>query len=105
MNICISGLTVTRDTDKNTAVLSINDTLKTICQSKGWTFINNSRIGTEHLKYNSIHLNKVGVKLLASNFTRQALRSSDKSKGKSLGNFPKSLWNLAKALNRIAQLP
>ena len=105
MNICISGLTVTRDTDKNTAVLSINDTLKTICQSKGWTFINNSRIGTEHLKCNSIHLNKVGIKLLASNFIRQALRSSDKSKGKSSGNFPKSLWNLAKALNRIAQLP
>ncbi|CAB4000376.1 Hypothetical predicted protein [Paramuricea clavata] len=29
---------------------------------KGWVYIDNSRIGNKHLKFNSIHLNQVGVK-------------------------------------------
>ena len=71
---------------------------------KGWLYIDNSHIRVEHLKYNNIHLNKVGVKLLASNYIRQALRPLNGSKGSTTVNFSKPVWELAKALNRMLHL-
>ena len=78
VNISISSLIIKRDINVNSIILHINDRLKAICLRKGWSFIDNSYIKIEHLKHNSIHLNKVGVKLLASNIIRQAFRPSDR---------------------------
>ena len=104
IRVSISSLIVTRNADQSGKIRSINNILKSTCDDKGWLYIDNSHIRVEHLKYNSIHLNKVGVKLLASNFIRQALRPLNGSKGSTTVNFPKPVWELAKALNRISQL-
>ena len=66
----------------------------------GWNFIDNSRIKVGHLKYNSIHLNDGGIKILASYFISKVLRPKTKPK-KNKENFPDPLWKLAKALNSI----
>ena len=99
IEVSVSGLIVTRNTEQTKSIRLANGVIKSTCDDKGWVYIDNSQINIHHLKSSSIHLNKVGVKLLASNFIRQALRSTGRSMG-SYGNFPKSLWNLAKALNK-----
>ena len=104
--VSISSIITTRDKDRNSAINLINSELKITCQSRGWVYIDNSRIGNDHLKFNSIHLNRVGVKLFASNIIRQSLRpgSNKRSMNKPV-NFPNTVWRLAKALNMIAQIP
>ena len=102
IEVSVSGLIMTRNTEQTKSIRLANGVIKATCDDRGWVYIDNSHINIQHLKSSSIHLNKVGVKLLASNFIRQTLRSTGRSMG-SYGNFPKSLWNLAKALNKIAQ--
>ena len=104
--VSISSIITTRDKDRNSAINLINSELKITCQSRGWVYIDNSRIGNDHLKFNSIHLNRVGVKLFASNIIRQSLRpgSNKRSMNKPV-NFPNTVWRLAKALNMIAHIP
>ena len=105
--VSISSIITTRDKDRNSAINLINSELKITCQSRGWVYIDNSRIGNDHLKFNSIHLNRVGVKLFASNIIRQSLRpGSNKRSMNKPENFPNTVWRLAKALNiMIAQIP
>ncbi|CAB4000491.1 Hypothetical predicted protein [Paramuricea clavata] len=104
--VSISSIITTRDKDRNSAINLINSELKITCQSRGWVYIDNSRIGNEHLKFNSIHLNRVGVKLFASNIIRQSLRpGSNRRSMTKPENFPNTVWRLAKALNMIAQIP
>ena len=37
--------------------MHISHTMKAVCSSRGWLFIDNARIKVEHLKNNGIHLN------------------------------------------------
>ena len=59
--------------------MHINHAMKDVCAFRGWLFIDNIRIKVEHLKNKGIHLNGDGVKLLASNFIRQALKAKIKA--------------------------
>ena len=53
----------------------------------------------EHLKNKGIHLNGDGVKILASNFIRQALKAKIKAAKHKRKRDP--LWLLAQTLNKI----
>ena len=79
IEVSVSGLIATRNTEQTKSIRLANDVIKTTCDDRGWIYIDNSHINIQHLKSSSIHLNKVGVKLLASNFIRQALRSTGRS--------------------------
>ena len=79
--------------------MHINHTMKDVCASRGWLFIDNTRIKVEHLENKGIRLNGDGVKLLASNFIRQALKA--KIKAGENKRKPDPLWLLAQTLNKI----
>ena len=77
--VSVSGLIGQRDENANEKIMHINHTMKAVCVSRGWLFIDNARIKVEHLKNKGIHLNGDGVKILASNFIRQALKAKIKA--------------------------
>jgi len=79
--------------------MHINHKMKAVCVSRGWLFIDNARIKVEHLKNKGIHLNGDGVKILTSNFIRQALKAKIKSGKHKQKRDP--LWLLAQTLNKI----
>ena len=58
-----------------------------------------AHIKIEHLKNKGIHLNGDGVKILASNFRRQALKAKIKAVKHKRMRGP--LWLLAQTLNKI----
>ena len=60
--ITISSIITKREPDVNNKISHINESLKSACVTKGWTFIDNSRIEIAHLKSKGTHLNKDGVK-------------------------------------------
>ena len=74
IKVSVSGLVSQRDENANEKIMHINHTTKAVCASRGWFFIDNARIKVEHLKIKGIHLNGDGVKILASNIIRQALK-------------------------------
>ena len=79
IKVSVSGLISQRDENANEKIMHINHSMKAVCVSRGWLFIDNARIKVEHLKNKGIHLNGDGVKLLASNFIRQALKAKIKA--------------------------
>ncbi len=101
--ITISSIITKREPDVNNKISHINESLKSVCVTKGWTFIDNSRIEIAHLKNKGIHLNKDGVKLFAANIIRQALNPKHRSKGKNNKNFQDPVWKLAKVLSQITR--
>ena len=44
-----------------------NDLLKSIAKRNGWAFIDNKNITLDHLVSDGVHLNTIGVRLLANN--------------------------------------
>ena len=108
IKVSVSGLISQRDENANEKI--IHDyhiiitllhyhTMKAICASKGWLFIDNARIEVEHLKNKDIHLNGDGVKILASNIIRQALKAKIKAGKQRRKQDP--LWLRAQTLNKI----
>ena len=67
IKVSVSGLISQRDENANEKIMHINHTMKAVCVSRGWLFIDNARVKVEHLKNKGIHLNGDGVKILASN--------------------------------------
>ena len=74
IKVSVSGLVSQRDENANEKIMHINHTTKAVCASRDWFFIDSARIKVEHLKIKGIHLNGDGVKILASNIIRQALK-------------------------------
>ena len=99
IKVSVSGLISQRDENTNEKIMHINHTMKDVCASRGWLFIDNARIKVEHLKNKGIHLNGDGVKILASNFIRQALEAKIKAGKHKQNRNP--LWLLAQTLNKI----
>ena len=99
IKVSVSGLISQRDENTNEKIMHINHTMKDVCASRGWLFIDNARIKVEHLKNKGIHLNGDGVKILASNFIRQALKAKIKAAKHKRKRDP--LWLLAQTLNKI----
>ena len=101
IKVSVSGLISQRDENANEKIRHINHTIKAFCVSRGWLFIDNARIKVEHLKNKNkgIHLNGDGVKILASNFIRQALKAKIKAGNHKRKGDP--LWLLAQTLNNI----
>ena len=80
IKVSVSGNIISqRDENANEKIMHINHTMKAVCVSKSWLFIDNARIKGEDLKNKGIHLNGDGVKILASNFVRQALKAKIKA--------------------------
>ena len=79
IKVSVSGLISQRDENANEKIMHINHSMKAVCASRGWLFIDNARIKVEHLKNKGIHLNGDGVKILASNFIMQALKAKIKA--------------------------
>ena len=79
IKVSVSGLISQRDENANEKIMHINHTMKAVCVSRCWLFIDNARIKAEHLKNKGIHLNGDGVKILASNFIRQVLKAKIKA--------------------------
>ena len=80
IKVSVSGLISQRDENTNEKIMHINHTMKDVCAFRGWLFIDNARIKVEHLKNKGIPLNGDGVKLLASNFIRQAFKDQSRKK-------------------------
>ena len=101
IKVSVSELISQRDENANEKIMHINHTIKAVCVSRGWLFIDNARIKVEHLKNKNkgIHLNGDGVKILASNFIRQALKAKIKAGNHKRKRDP--LWLLAQTLNKI----
>ena len=99
IKVSVSGLISQRDENTNQKIMHINHTMKDVCASRGWLFIDNARIKVEHLKNKGIHLNGDGVKILASNFIRQKLKEKIKAGKHKQKRDP--LWLLAQTLNKI----
>ena len=99
IKVSVSGLISQRDENTNKKIMHINHTMKDVCASRSWLFIDNARIKVEHLTNKGIHLNGDGVKLLASSFIRQALKA--KIKAGINKRKPDPLWLLAQTLNKI----
>ena len=99
IKVSVSGLISQRDENTNEKIMHINHTMKDVCASRGWLFIDNARIKVEHLKNKGIHLNGDGVKILASNFMRQTLKAKIKAAKHKRKRDP--LWLLAQTLNKI----
>ena len=99
IKVSVSGLISQRDENANEKIMHINHSMKAVCASRGWLFIDNARIKVEHLKNKGIHLNGDGVKILASNFIRQALEAKIKAGKHKQKRNP--LWLLAQTLNKI----
>ena len=99
IKVSVSGLISLRDENTNEKIMHINHTMKDVCASRSWLFIDNARIKIEHLKNKGIHLNGDGVKILASNFIRQKLKAKIKAGKHKQKRDP--LWLLAQTLNKI----
>ena len=99
IKVSVSGLISQRDENANEKIMHINHTLKAVCVSRGWLFIDNARVKVEHLKNKGIHLNGDGVKILASNFIRQALKAKIRAGNNKRKRDPVCL--LAQTLNKI----
>ena len=56
-----------------------NDLLKSIAQRNGWDFIDNTNITLDHLVSDGVHLNTIGVRLLATNIIQHIGGSSAKA--------------------------
>ena len=91
IKVSVSGLISQRDENANEKIMHINHTMKAVCVSRGWLFIDNARIKVEDLKNKGIHFNGDGVKILASNFVRQALKAKIKA-GKHKRKLQKSRY-------------
>ena len=39
-----------------------------MCVNEGYFFVDNSSIGTDHLRDDGLHLNDLGINILANNF-------------------------------------
>ena len=85
----------------NEKILQINNSIRAVCVSRGWSFIYNVHIKVEHLKNKGIYLNGDGVKILASNIIRQALKAKTKVRKHKQNQDP--LWMLAQALKKITR--
>ena len=48
IKVLVSGLISQRDENANEKIMHINHTMKAICASRGWFFIDNARIKVEH---------------------------------------------------------
>ena len=99
IKVSVSGLISQKDENANEKIMLIHHTMKAICASKGWLFIDNARIKVEHLKNKDIHLNGDGVKILASNIIGQALKAKIKAGKQRRKQDP--LWLRAQTLNKI----
>ena len=99
IKVSVSGLISQRDENANEKIIHINHTMKAVCVSRGWLFIDNARVKVEHLKNKGIHLNGDGVKILASNFIRQALKAKIRAGNSKRKRDPVCL--LAQTLNKI----
>ena len=70
IQVSVLGLISQRDENANEKIMHINHPMTAVCASRGWLFIDNARIKTEHLKNKGIHLNGDGMKILASDIIR-----------------------------------
>ena len=76
--LVISGL-ITRTDDENSTrnVGRVNSELKSLCTRGKLTFIDHSNISCNELNRSKLHLNKVGTKVLASNFIKHIYSNSE----------------------------
>lgn len=102
-SIKISILELINKTDENAneKIWHINNAMKPACVLRGWSFIDNACIKIKHLKSKGIHLNGEGVKILASDIMRQALKAKFKAGKHKQNQGP--LWMLAQALIKTTQ--
>ena len=69
--IAVSGLITRADEVTITRKVSeVNSELKRLCMQKQLKFIDHANISCNELNRSKIHLNKVGIKKMASNFTK-----------------------------------
>ena len=99
IKVLVSGLICQREENAHEKIMHINHTMKAICASRGCFFIDNARIEAEHLKNKGIHLNGDGVRILASNFMKQALKVKIKAGKRKRKQDP--LWLLVQTLKKI----
>ena len=101
--VCIWSFTeFTTQVQRGEAIINFVYSMKTVCASRGWLFIDNARIKVEHLNNKGIHLNGEGVKIVALNFIRQALKAKIKAAKHKRKQDP--LWLLAQTLNKIIRI-
>ncbi len=76
--LLVSGL-ITRTDDENSTrnVSRVNSELKRLCTRSKLTFIDHSNISSNELNRSKLHLNKVGTKVLASNFIKHIYNNSE----------------------------
>ena len=65
--LAVSSLIVRKD-DLDGKVKNVNKTLRSFCNSNGWTFISNENIDASCINKGGLHLNRKGVYKLAGNF-------------------------------------
>ena len=65
--LAVSSLIVRKD-DLDRKVKTVNKTLRSFCNSNGWTFISNENIDASCINKGGLHLNRKGVYKLAGNF-------------------------------------
>ena len=65
--LAVSSLIVRKD-DLDRKVKNVNKTLRSFCNSNGWTFISNENIDASCINKGGLHLNRKGVYKLAGNF-------------------------------------
>ena len=99
IKVLVSGLISQRDENANEKIMQINHTMKAICASRGWFFIDNARIKVEHLKNRGIHLSGDDVRILAADSIKQALKVKIKAGKRKRKQDP--FWLLAQTLNKI----
>ena len=99
ITVSVSGLISQRDENANEKIMHVNHTMKDVCASTGWLFIDNACIKVEHLKNKGIHLNGDGVKVLALNIIRRALKAKINAGKHKRKQDP--FWLLAQTLNKV----
>ena len=76
--IAVSGLITRADEVTLTHKVSeVNSELKRLCMQKQLKFIDHANISCNELNRSKIHLNKVGTKVMARNFTKYIYDKSD----------------------------
>ncbi len=76
--LAISGLITRSDEVALTRKVSqVNSELKRLCTQKQLKFIEHANISCNELNRSKIHLNKVGTKIMARNFTKYIYDKSD----------------------------
>ena len=65
--LAVSSLMVRKD-DLHRKVNNVNKTLRSFCNTNGWTFISNENIDASCINKGGLHLNRKGVYKLAGNF-------------------------------------